>query len=313
MNVLIETWSRPPEIVRLRYPPAAEHPPAGTTVGADKHEAPLLLLPSIGPGRGLYARTLHAVDSDYPGPVLLELLEPPLAGAVASGAFTLVGERLVLRLDRLEYRGRSVSIDAWAVGLDCACYGVAGEVAREGRFGFGALAIVRIVVAVALMAPLPGGMNGAQHAVVGLAHLGGDFANAVWQPFSEEALGHARSMGQDQRGAVGTLVGHESCFRAGIDGLSLKRKRGLGGQRLQLVAALNLAKFGDGPGGRREPSLCGWLRPSPKFGAVFTAPGRSPPGAARSCRRRPRARSRRTRVPCARGIPRSGRRCAGSG
>ena len=66
---------------------------------------------------------------------------------------------------------------------------VAGTVdtAREGRFGFGAWAIVRIVVAVALMAPLPGGMNGAQHAVVGLAHLGGDFANAVWKPFSEEA------------------------------------------------------------------------------------------------------------------------------
>ena len=71
---------------------------------------------------------------------------------------------------------------------------VAGTVdtAREGRFGFGAWAIVRIVVAVALMAPLPGGMNGAQHAVVGLAHLGGDFANAVWQPFSEEALGQSR-------------------------------------------------------------------------------------------------------------------------
>ena len=77
---------------------------------------------------GLYARTLYAVDSDYPGPVLLELLEPPLAGAVASGAFTLVGERLVLRLSRLEYRGRSVAVDAWAVDPGCACYGVDGEV-----------------------------------------------------------------------------------------------------------------------------------------------------------------------------------------
>ena len=66
------------------------------------------------------------------------------------------------------------------------------DTAREGRFGFGAWAIVRIVVAVALMAPLPGGMNGAQHAVVGLAHLGGDFANAVWRPFSEEALAESR-------------------------------------------------------------------------------------------------------------------------
>ena len=67
---------------------------------------------------------------------------------------------------------------------------VAGTVdtAREGRWGFGGWEIVRIVVAVALMAPLPGGMNGAQHMVVGLAHLGGDFAAAVWSPFSQEVL-----------------------------------------------------------------------------------------------------------------------------
>ena len=63
------------------------------------------------------------------------------------------------------------------------------DTAREGRFGFGAWAIVRIVVAVALMAPLPGGMNGAQHAVVGLAHLGGDFANAVWRPLLRGGAG----------------------------------------------------------------------------------------------------------------------------
>ena len=131
MNVLIETWSRPPEIVRLRYPPAAERRPAGTAGEAVKPDAPAVPLPGIGAGDGLYARTLHAVNSDYPGPVLLEILEPPYAGAVAAGAFTLVGERLVLRLDQLEYRGRSVSIDAWAVGLDCACYGVTGEVERH--------------------------------------------------------------------------------------------------------------------------------------------------------------------------------------
>ena len=68
---------------------------------------------------------------------------------------------------------------------------VAGAVdtARTGRWGFGAWEIVRVVTAVALIAPLPGGMNGAQHAVVGLATLGGDFAGAVWTPFSEQALG----------------------------------------------------------------------------------------------------------------------------
>ena len=140
IGVLIESWTRPPEIVRLRYrgtpwsPAAAARDPDAATYrteekggGRDARTAGATL-PRIPAGRGLYARTLYAVDSDYPGPVLLELLEPPLAGAVAAGQFSLVGERLVLRLTRLEYRGRSVPVDAWAVGLDCACYGVEGEV-----------------------------------------------------------------------------------------------------------------------------------------------------------------------------------------
>ena len=140
IGVLIESWTRAPEIVRLRYrgtpwyPAAARSSepdlPGGKNVQPDGRDARVTasILPHIAAGRGLYARTLYAVDSDYPGPVLLELLEPPLAGAVATGQFSLVGERLVLRLARLEYRGRSVPVDAWGVGLDCACYGVDGEV-----------------------------------------------------------------------------------------------------------------------------------------------------------------------------------------
>ena len=135
VGVLIEAWTRPPEIVRLHYPePAArgarllEDRDSGASANPRATDS---TLPRIAAGRGFYARTLYAVNSDYPGPVLLELLEPPLAGAVASGAFALAGERLTLRLSRLEYRGRSVPVDAWAVGLDCACYGVEGEVDRH--------------------------------------------------------------------------------------------------------------------------------------------------------------------------------------
>ena len=82
----------------------------------------------IGAGEGLYGRVLYTVDSDLGGPVLIEILEPPVAGAVATGGFTLVGERLVLRLGRLEWRGESRAIDGWGVDLNCACYGLAGEV-----------------------------------------------------------------------------------------------------------------------------------------------------------------------------------------
>lgn len=138
VGVLIEAWTKPPEIVRVRYPQVTARGPVLTSpegefalpvdVGSRAAES---IMPRIAAGRGFYARTLYAVNSDYPGPVLLELLEPPLAGAVASGAFSLARERFVLRLSRLQYRGRSVPVDAWAVGLDCACYGVEGEVDRH--------------------------------------------------------------------------------------------------------------------------------------------------------------------------------------
>ena len=138
VGVLIEAWTRQPEIARVRYPAAGQAPGAvehgnaareadrepGAAASGLRPEGPARVslraeglwpegLPHIGAGRGLYARAMYAVDSDYPGPVLLEILEPPLAGAVASGAFTLIGERLTLRLTRLEYRGRSFGVDAW--------------------------------------------------------------------------------------------------------------------------------------------------------------------------------------------------------
>ncbi len=135
VGVLIEAWTRQPEIARVRYPVAAASDPGPASRGAISERpagrdarASTPPLPHVPAGTGLYARAMYAVDSDYPGPVLLEVLEPPLAGAVASGAFTLIGERLTLRLNRLEYRGRSFGVDAWAAGLDCACYGVDGEV-----------------------------------------------------------------------------------------------------------------------------------------------------------------------------------------
>ena len=85
---------------------------------------------------------------------------------------------------------------------------------------------MRIVTAVALMAPLPGGLNGAQHAVVGLAHLGGDFANAVWKPFSEEALAESRPIVPRPREALWraaisrTLIA-ETCLNAANESAAL--------------------------------------------------------------------------------------------
>ena len=136
IGVLLETWSRAPEVVRLRYandggsaPDAA--PNAARQPAPSRRDTQGDPLPRIEPGAGFYARTVYAVNSDYPGPVVLELLQPPLAGAVATGGFELVRDRMVLRLTALTWRGETLPVDALAVGLDCACYGIPGEVDRH--------------------------------------------------------------------------------------------------------------------------------------------------------------------------------------
>ena len=115
-------------------------------------------------------------------------------GDIGAGRSSVLGDMLFV------FNGGVLAL----AGFLLVWHTVAGtlDTAREGRFGFGAWEVVRIVAAVALMAPLPGGMNGAQHAVVGLAHLGGDFANAVWEPFSEEALGKGEPIAPRPRETV---------------------------------------------------------------------------------------------------------------
>ena len=126
--ILIEEWSREPNIVTLDYAGAAAlaaDTEAATPVAGPSPQAP------VEPGRPLYARVLYEVNSDYPGPVLLEILESPLAGAIVTGGFEVVRDRMALRLNRLEHEGRSTAVDGWAVGLDCACFAISGEVDRH--------------------------------------------------------------------------------------------------------------------------------------------------------------------------------------
>ncbi len=129
--VLLEEWSRPPQIVSLRYAAPRDRGGAAAGRSAERAAPDGPRLPHVAAGTGLYARTLYAVDSDYPGPVVLEILQPPLAGAVAHGGFERVRQRLVLRLASLTWRGRTFPLDAWAVDPNCACYGIEGEVDRH--------------------------------------------------------------------------------------------------------------------------------------------------------------------------------------
>ena len=130
IEILVEEWSREPRIVALAYTAATSTPGDATAApeAASRRGLPASL-PAA--GSALYGRILYEVNSDIPGPVLVEILEAPLAGAVATGAFERVRDRLAIRLDRMELKGASVPIDGWAVGLDCACFAVEGEVDRH--------------------------------------------------------------------------------------------------------------------------------------------------------------------------------------
>ena len=121
---LLETWNAPPVFARLRYPEPDAVPPPDPPA---REVRPAPRLPDIRPGRSFYARAMYEVNSDYPGPVVIEILEPPLAGAVATGGFETVRDRMTLRLKSMSFRGARVPVDAWAVGLDCACFGVDAE------------------------------------------------------------------------------------------------------------------------------------------------------------------------------------------
>ena len=156
-------------------------------------------------------------------------------GDIGAGRSSVLGDMLFV------FNGGVLAL----AGFLLVWHTVAGtlDTAREGRFGFGAWEIVRIVAAVALMAPLPGGMNGAQHAVIGLAHLGGDFANAVWEPFSEEALGEGEPIAPRPREAV---------WRAGIRNVHDEEPAGAGGsQSANRRIGVDTGLWLIGSGGRR--------------------------------------------------------------
>ena len=138
---LLERWNAAPEMQLVRYD--VEGSASAESVAAVQGAAPMTgdagaPAPSLGPvlvpaGRLLYASTKVGVDSDLALPVLVEVHEPPLRGALLTGEFQQVGERVVLRFSRLSdpERGLDAVVEAYAVGLDSEVGAVEGEVTRH--------------------------------------------------------------------------------------------------------------------------------------------------------------------------------------
>lgn len=128
----LESLLRSPQVVRVGYGAGGDR--EGSEEPDNLSALQTASVPRglrIEPGRGVYGRTLYEVDSDYPGPVVLELLESPFVGAIVTGGFVRRGTRLMVQFNRLSHRGESVAVSGWGVDLDCACFGVGGEVDRH--------------------------------------------------------------------------------------------------------------------------------------------------------------------------------------
>ena len=134
---LLAAWNTAPKLAVIRYEVqprddrATGEPSAGIEIAGDAGTAFGRAL--VRAGQTLYAATAVGVDSELGLPVLVELLEEPLRGALLHGSFEQVRDRMIVRFSRLSDPRRNLitRVDAYAVGLECECGAVAGDVNRH--------------------------------------------------------------------------------------------------------------------------------------------------------------------------------------
>ena len=134
---LLAAWNAAPKLAVIRYEAqsrgdrVAEEPATGPGIVEDAGSTFGRAL--VRAGQMLYAATAVGVDSELGIPVLVEVLEDPLRGALLHGSFEQVRDRMILRFARLSDPGRSleVRVNAYAVGLECECGAVEGDVSRH--------------------------------------------------------------------------------------------------------------------------------------------------------------------------------------
>jgi intracellular multiplication protein IcmE len=118
---MLNGWnSRPPQTTVVIEPTvlkdSAGDPPA-LTKGLGAGTAPEKVL--VPAGRGIYAHTILAVDSDTNGPIVLEADTGPIAGDRMIGAFSKSGlDRLIVKVQTVEHRGKTLEANGIVVAPD---------------------------------------------------------------------------------------------------------------------------------------------------------------------------------------------------
>ena len=114
---LLNSWNaRPPETTVVLAPAVVQQgsgdPPALSKMVAGP-AAERVLVPA---GRGIYAHTVLAVNSDTNGPIVLEADTGPIAGDRMIGTFSQSGvDRLIVKVQTVEHRGQSLDANGIVV------------------------------------------------------------------------------------------------------------------------------------------------------------------------------------------------------
>jgi len=118
---MLNAWnSKPPQTTVVLEPAvlkegAGDPPALGKGVGSGTTPEKVL----IPAGRGVYAHTIVAVDSDTNGPIVLEADTGPIAGDRMIGTFSKSGiDRLIVRVETVEHRGKALEANGIVVAPD---------------------------------------------------------------------------------------------------------------------------------------------------------------------------------------------------
>jgi intracellular multiplication protein IcmE len=122
---LVNSWSsRPPQTTVVIEPASVKQgvddPPAsGNRVGGKAGDSGVtnerVLVPA---GRGIYAHTVLAVDSDTNGPIVLEADTGPISGDRMIGTLSKSGiDRLIVKVETVEHRGKALDANGVVIAL----------------------------------------------------------------------------------------------------------------------------------------------------------------------------------------------------
>jgi len=133
---LVHSWSsRPPQTTVVIEPTSlkqgADDPPAlANRVGGKGADSGVtgekVLVPA---GRGIYAHTVLAVDSDTNGPIVLEADTGPISGDRMIGTFSKSGlDRLIVKVETVEHHGKSLEANGVVTAPDSMETAVASSI-----------------------------------------------------------------------------------------------------------------------------------------------------------------------------------------